>query len=109
MALTSFVQFGSGFYRMAIGFVCSDRRCAFLDSIRIGVAPHLKRVETAPFGLGRHAITNGVFHDAKEHPSESKYQHDVNNDANQLRGKLAGVSIEQSAHRTGNSIPAVSV
>src|ERR1700684_2514145 len=75
------------------------------DSTGISFTAHFKRVETAPFGLGRHAVTNRVFHHAEEHPGESKYHHDVYNDANQLRGKLPGIAVEQSADRTGDAVP----
>src|SRR5579859_344990 len=66
-------------------------------STGIGFAAHFKCVEPAPFDFGRYAVSDGVLSHTEKHPRQSKYHHEVHHDANQLHGKLAGVTIEQTA------------
>ena len=41
--------------------------------------------------------------------AEREHKTDQRRDADQLRGKLAGVSVEQTRYRTGHSVPAATV
>ena len=54
------------------------------DSTWIGFATHLERVETTPFGLGGHAISDRVFDHAEKRPRQSEHHHHVHHNADQL-------------------------
>ncbi len=72
---------------------------------------HFGKIEAGNFGVDGNALSEDDFENPVEDETEAEHEADcsVAQSTNDLRHKLAGISVEQASYGTGNPVPGTAV
>ena len=76
------------------------------DKLGITELSHFRKIETRDFRFHRDSLPDEEFEREVDEEAEREDETDQRGDAHELRGKLAGVTVEQPGNRAGDSVPA---
>src|SRR6267143_3331614 len=75
---------------------CSHCRLRSKDELRITKLAHLRNIETRQLRLHGNSLSHEELEDEVDDEAEGKDKAHQRGDANQLRGKLAGIAVKQA-------------